>query len=721
MNYASIESYSEFFDDPDFLSGNPFMLLKSKASWAGPEAANAFKSMVDHFEKIEGRRLFMKNARKAQRAAAALAQPNSPNANSEFTAKIQMAPACTNYPALWAAVLSCYALTAILEYKSRMKTLFLSAELGADYLKDPAAADGMTGENIDAGKYKALAEIIVKSIENRMLCEEINICGGELSAPVEFYRLFLASQAGPSLYTFSDIVDSVILFGDLLPGYDELDVHFETRDVMKYMHAVCRPFFQVLSSRKRPGAEKIAAFSTLWAKTIIPLAGVRYARKDENGRGDAAAGAAGISGSGKLDGKGAAARGVKNRIAPLAGKRRPELAAGGRPGMRPVKSAFSEEEMKKINDLANASEEAAGQKPGGSGDIRYDVLEAMMRGRGFEESPVQSAFAEGNTVRMELGGKEVEGEVFDGPVEISDDDAAAAELAEKALPYSEMMSALKYPEMTGCLEKIAMRSSGLVDPLKLPLCRVSRSIFARYENYRAPKAAGRPLIIVAFDASGSLGWLIEPVKVLAAAFIQAIKGGSARLISCYYHSDKVPGGGAAEMPAVKWITGHGKSLDRNLDESIKALCSVKSASGAQSDALSLKHILESSIRSASSAGLINNAYYIILSDCAWNRSFRAPSTAGGREEVLEFFRWAGKTYKNMLHTTLVCVGAGDSGPEFGETVDKVINISSEEIKNNEMVEKIGLYVNELVLERRRASEKKAGGGANGNNKTGRRN
>jgi geranylgeranyl pyrophosphate synthase len=93
-------------------------------------------------------------------------------------------------------------------------------------------------------------------------------------------------------------------------------------------------------------------------------------------------------------------------------------------------------------------------------------------------------------------------------------------------------------------------------------------------------------------------------------------------------------------------------------------------------------------------------YLVLVSDCEWNRSFHG--SRSGREEVRAFFETSYRTIGSPFDTTLVALG-DSKGATTDNFVDRIVRVSSEELKKPEAVaKKIGTYVASRMAENRGA-------------------
>ena len=166
-----------------------------------------------------------------------------------------------------------------------------------------------------------------------------------------------------------------------------------------------------------------------------------------------------------------------------------------------------------------------------------------------------------------------------------------------------------------------------------------------------------------------------------------------------YHSGSIRPG--VSGPLVQWIYHPQKTPALSRLEAARALVALPpSGTGAQSDALSLAFMLEEA-RCLARGRMI---YLILLSDCAWNMSFRTRKT--GKEEVYAFFETVYQEKAMKLHTTLVALGVtGATG--FETLLDRVLLVNEGQLTDPAAVAgQIGTYVASCLKERRRWVMKK---------------
>jgi hypothetical protein len=333
--------------------------------------------------------------------------------------------------------------------------------------------------------------------------------------------------------------------------------------------------------------------------------------------------------------------------------------------------------------------------------MRSDLVEQASRSAAFKEGPIQGNPADGHTVKVPLGkGQEAGGEIFDRPVELSDDFSGYENLKHEAQPVTDDLRRTLYPNFTQVPETERLRTTGTLDPSRLPLADVVSAIFRRYKVHEQADKRGRPVMMVACDGSGSLNSLqIRMLKILCCAWLLATAGKAIQVLAGLYHSGTIRQG--LSGPLVQWIYHPRKTPATGRKDAGRALVSLPdSGTGAQSDALSLAFMMDEAATLAGGRRI----YLILLTDCAWNTSFNIGKS--GKEEVYSYFQSAYERFGDKLHTTLVALGvSGQTG--FEDLLYKVITVSNDELKNPSAVAgKIGLYVAACMKERRRLMARK---------------
>jgi hypothetical protein len=167
-----------------------------------------------------------------------------------------------------------------------------------------------------------------------------------------------------------------------------------------------------------------------------------------------------------------------------------------------------------------------------------------------------------------------------------------------------------------------------------------------------------------------------------------------QVLAGLYHSGSIRHG--VSGPLVQWMFHPQKTPAISSRDAVRALVTLPDhGTGVQSDALSIAFITDEARRLARGRMI----YLVLITDCAWNQSFR--SSKNGKQEVYSLMENLTAQLKSKLHTTLVALGvSGATG--FENLLDKVININRTELTDPVAVaEKIGLYVASIMRERQK--------------------
>ena len=681
---------------------------RSKTLWAGINIGLAFNFNQDYYTRLAAQQLFYRLLKKTQHLTSRLAGRDD---LGEFKPKIkpQLSPCYTQYPPIPAAH-AAIGLTAYLEYSSRAneRVLFLHLK---EYLQQPAQRDRV---NADPDIYQKLAHVAADCVQIRLLYEDLS--RNHSLVQVELYRLFSASQMGLGFGSLPEIIKCVVLFGDVLPGWQSLGLHPFTRKILWDLSAVCS-YYQT-AVRTKAGADLIET-GCQWVRSLCKALS-RYLPEEEEPLSEMP----GQSPS-KMSKMGIAFRNLAeqnrfskqspqqkpDRLSPLNGPNPPSLfessdtlgqMAGkivreNDPNTRsgPARAKpMVESTQRTLQEFASAVEKAGGQQRSYE-DMRSDRVEKAMAKNPFKISPIEGNPSEGHEVDLNLGGKKAGGEIFDRPVALSDDLPAYEALLSEADAFIQALRQNLYPNFRQVPKVLKLRTVGTLDPARICLFEFSSTVFKRHQIREAVDLRGRPLLVMACDGSGSLSEKqMRMVKLLAAGWLNATAKTGVEVLSGLYHSGSVRMG--VSGPLVQWIYHPRKTPTMGRKDASRALVSLPNkGTGMQSDALSLGFILSEAKKLARG----NMVYLILISDTAWNQSFHGKMT--GQEEVYAFFENAYEEFKGKLHTTLVALGvSAETG--FEDLLDKVIRVSSQELDAHEAVaEKIGLYVASCMKENQR--------------------
>jgi hypothetical protein len=360
----------------------------------------------------------------------------------------------------------------------------------------------------------------------------------------------------------------------------------------------------------------------------------------------------------------------------------------------PLQSAALKEVTQRALASFSAVLDLAGGQQNEWEDLRSDLLEHLLQSASFSPSPIEGNPVEGHEVSVKLGNEDAASEeIFDRPIELSDDLTAYEELLAESQPIIAALQRTLYPNVEEAPETERFRTSGSLDPARLAMAEISPAVFRRYRIYERADRRGRPVLLIACDGSASLSQQqMQMTKVLAAAWLASTVKSDIQILAGLYHSGAIRPG--LSGPLVEWMHHPRKTPATHRADAARALVSLPGAgTGVQSDVLSLAFMLEEARRVARG----KMVYLILISDCAWNRSFKTEKD--GREEVYSFFETIRQDHPGKLHTTLVALGVnGATG--FEELLDKVIAVSGEQLTDYTAVARqIGLYVASCMSDR----------------------
>ena len=664
---------------------------RSKTDWAGVGPGDAFKNNLDYHVKMPAQRQFYQLVHKVQKAV--IDHIGAAPEAYEPKVKPQLSPLMTSYP----STLGAYAAighTAFLEFEARVPEKILFTHLNK-YLENPAEHDDL---RVDPDSYREVAKIVTKLVQVRLLLEDLSRY--PFGTSVEIYRLFSASQQNAKFRSVSEILRAVILYGDILPDWQDQELHPMTRIMLGDLIRRCNPFFDDLPQTP---SHRLVHVGIDWVRALcLSLAPYLPGPEPEAAEPESVPGGPGEESYRFKKEKGI--RQPTERIRPLDGPTPPTLfdpanqeqavksLVGGNNRGKPAEDDFIQQ---LINDFADAVSKAGGQQPAWE-DMRSDVLEHTLRGGDFSQGPIQGNPVEGHEVTVRLGKDEVAGgEIFDRPVELSEDDQAYAELLQSCAPIVQVLKKNLYPNVKEIPEEERLRTSGSLDANRLPMADYSQVIFRRYRIREKADPRGKPVVLIACDGSGSLNHKqMQMLKLLAAAWLESTAKSEIQVLAGLYHSGSIRPG--VSGPLVQWIYHPRKTPVLTRKEATRALVALPpSGTGAQSDALSLAFMLEEA-RHLARGRMI---YLILLSDCAWNRSFNTKNN--GKEEVYDFFETAYQEHPGKINTTLVALGVnGETG--FEALLDKVLVVNEKQLTEPAAVAgQIGTYVASCLKERRR--------------------
>lgn len=693
---------------------------RQKPDWYGITIGDAFKRQVEPSFRITAQRMFYKHCRRVQRLAGRLAEAPGGGAFVPKT-KPQVSPMYTTYPAALAAP-AALGQTAVREFRAWVQGGALLEALKG-YLEH---ADELDQVDVEPAIYKRMAKLVAERVQSRLLLEDLRRAQG-LGA-VEYYRLFMAAQQATSYPSVPAIVAAVVLFGDVLPDWRSVDLHPLTQSVLQAVWAASEePLGQLATTRP----QALVALGQRWTKAIcrslvafLPLKGgpkpsplrpgltpdmlesLPKELRERMRQRFSEPSAESPTPDGKLaplgDRRPPALFDPESTAASLAAAAAPQLrepggpgseGQAGEPGVNPT--GPGREASKIVRELSEAVDRAAGQ-PQGWEDMRSDRVTLALRQAALGEGPMEGSATDGHVVEVSLGDREAhKGEIFERALPLSDDVAAYQALLADAAPVTQALRRNIYPSVAQVPELQRLCVAGGLDPGRLHLGGISEVVFRRFPVAERADERGRPVLLIACDASGSLSKEeMRMAKLLSAGWMLSTVGRRMHVLAALYHSGEVRQGQAAKL--VQWMHHPRKTPALGRKDALRGLLSLpESGTGVQADAVSVTFLVNEAEQVARGA----TVFLILISDTRWNRCLGG--RRDGRLEMLDCVRTLKQRLGDKLHITLVALQqSGLSG--FDEVVDAVVPVSRQELKSPpDVAQRIASYVSGCMRERRR--------------------
>ncbi|MEW6600128.1 MAG: hypothetical protein AB1499_04080, partial [Nitrospirota bacterium] len=585
-HYSNAAGYSK-----DYVRG--YREKRTKTDWAGIGPGDAFKTSLEYDIRAAAQRIFFILVKKAQHDVARNAGAISENDLKPLVMP-QLSPCYSTYPSMPAAY-AAVGLTAFLELKARANTRVLHVHLKS-YLENPAEADLVY---VDPAAYKVVAGITTNWIQTRLQLEDLSRI--KSLGAVEMYRLFSASQEDLRFTSLGEILRAVILYGDIVPEWGSLEIHPFTKKLLNRLTIMSAPYFEKLQSTK---SMELIDLGVEWVREIC-LALSRYlpppVKEQPEEESDAAA-----ESSGQKEGF---AKKTKNfdrtgEYPPLGRPRPPLLHETPDPvtnifgsavsvGSAGPKTETDSGEASGPSDIANilqnfakVLDEAGGQKTSWE-DMRSDILQSAIKHSPFNDGPIKGNPSEGHEVSIDMGDNmKASGEIHDRAVELSDSRVSVDMLLDEAKPITDSLRKSLYPNIEQIPVIQKLRTSGSLDPARLPIADFTSSIFKRYRIEEKADQRGRPLLVIACDGSGSLNsQQMKMLKNLTAGWLASTVKSGIQILAGLYTSGQIRNG--VSGPLVQWIYHPQKTPAVGRLDAVRALIALPdTGTGAQSDALS---------------------------------------------------------------------------------------------------------------------------------------
>ena len=685
-------------------------VVRPVEEWKGISMVRAYDPCTSWTFRRQAQIRFMNTAKAAQRAVHQF-KGESPEEYGAFAAKLQLSAFHTSYPSPAHVAIGH---TVFLELKS------ISSSLSKELADECSARLVPKDHNRVPGAVRTLVLDVAKAIANRAVLEEASR-NPEL-ASVEYYRLFQASQSSLKFPLLRDCIDAIVLFGDALPNLKGGRLHPMTRQILDRITNSSRTYFVRLAETP---ASELRQFFGAWSRdlveTLLPyLPRVKTETEQPNsasnqdGRGDSTP----VSDDAeyRYDEEENFPE-VSDRLPPLDTPQPPALTSAPTTSDQPQKlmpppfpsdpshvsqDGGENDQGKPGNDLAESLDELlnvgtqASEETAKYGDKREDLVEQDLARKPFSCGPIEDTTTEGRVIEFEMGDSTVGGQIDDRVVALSDDVNKVRELEIESAPIAAALRGMLYPSEESLMRMEFAHTSGSLDPRRLAIAEICQAAYRRFPVQKEPSTSGKAVLLIAADGSGSLSSpQMRMCKLLMSSWLRSASQTNMSVFAALYHSDC--GRFSLGTPLVQWVHHPRKTPVLAPAEAVRSVASLPdSGTGAQSDALSLKFMLDEAVEVAKGSRI----YLTLISDCAWNKCFHQEPLSPEEEviSVLESFR---ETLGDRLHVTLVAMSENNQD-RLKDFVDKIVLVTGESLSRPEDVAReISQYVASCIRERRR--------------------
>lgn len=677
-----------------------------KQNWRAGGMSNAFKQYLDYYVRIPAMKSFYQKVEDTvKKVFGMLGEPY--HADNAKKVKAQLAICYSNYPSGLATLGAC-GHTAWVQYKAlnSHNTVFRELE-GRTYERLRRM-----GINVKKETFGEVFGAISDTVAERLIMEELGRSG--LSQAIDAYRFFLASGNDLRFETLPRIIRAVILFGDVMPFYETLDLYPLTLKLFRAIYLTSAKYFSGI------GQWEVASFHDMGKSWVMDLSlaisrflpheppSGPYLKSSLNED-------TGFADSEKFLPKSPSEefpgfnrpvppalgemkdleRMIRESIAPASGQSLRNNSSGSGGGELP-------EDIKKI---VSALAEAARTITGASGqstsmeDLRSDILLESLSMSPFEAGLIEGSPAESNDVEIDMGELGmIRSQIFDQAYELSFNLLEVEALVNEAKPLTDKMKRNIFPntEQQPVVEKL--RASGMIDPGRLSGHQFSEAIFKRFINTEVLDKRGKPLVLIVCDGSGSMSSdKMHMLKILTTAWINSTLRTTVQVMAGMYNEGSVSRNRYG--PIVRWIYHPAKTPAGTKKDALRAVASLpKSGSGGQKDALSIGYMLQEADKFAKGRRI----YMIHITDTGFCGSFNKNMTA--EDEVVTVLQQRKEKDGEKFHYTLVGLGI-TTGGKVEKLADKMICLPSGELTNPyAAASRIGIYVSSCMRERNRISK-----------------
>ena len=681
-------------------------LVTPKEVWAGPSPEHAFSEDIPWTYKRQSKMKYFEMLEEERRTLCRVVR-FEPGKNHKWTVEPQISAFFMQFP--WPARAS-VGHTVFLEaakYKknilSRLRTFLCDTQRAREYRLNEAA-------------YEKAAHMTAESLGNRAL---FDMLGSEPDlGAVEFYRFFQAAAQKLHFRSLSEIIDGVVLLGDVLPDPDCLNLHPMTRQIMTALLEVSRGYWQETMAEVNDTTSDMylhwgGALMQRLVHFLPPVDPPKATPRPKLPGADTDSGALGEEPEYRYPPANQETPPPPEKLPPLNQPQPPELDSrrsllkdafqkmlenrvSNEAGAEAGKSENPEvaQTKKALNELLNAAADATSQRSKWE-DMREDLVEEHLAQNPFASGPVEGQETAGMCINMNIGGDEVGGALFDRNVALSENREDIESLRLMAAPVSRALRSNLYPNTGVAFVMEYPRASGQMDSRRLPLAEISDAVYRRFQAQRVLDPVGRAVLLIAADASASLSDAqMRMCKCLMTAWLESVPSTLMQVLAAFYHSGSIRAN--VSGPLVQWVYHPRKTPVHAPRDAVAAVANLSdSGSGAQSDALSLRYLLDEAAALSKGACV----YLTLISDCAFNKSFHEKEIRAV-DEVVEVIRQARDQAEGKLHITLVSLNEVVS-EEIRHAVDAVIPVSKAALDSpEEVAATIDVYVASCIRNRK---------------------
>ena len=655
----------------------------SKRLWRSGRLGNAFKNSIDYYARIPALRTFYDYVEDAIKTIhAILSVPYE--TDSPKKVKAQLSICYTDYPV---GILAAIGHTAWVQFKSLLNASDISIyNFGKDITKIKLP------EGVDPEYFMKMLHIVQQAVSERLAYEEL--MQSDVKQVIEAYRFFLAANEKLEFHFFPEITRAAIIFGDLLPEVDEMDLNELTKKLLTVIRTVSMPFFEELKEVAPGeyydiGRRWITRLARRISSYLPPMEGRGGVTVTGHGQPTSIPRTRfGLPNSPDEEFPGFDQKSVPLLEPPMkledlfSTDMKKQISSNDLPG-------HLKEMMSQLSTIAQTIKNASGQRT--NEDTRSDILLNELMNNPFSAGSIQGTSMEGNEVEVDLGeAGSVTGQIFDKAMELSYDLPEVEKLRKEARPLSDKIMSDLYPNSEEILLTERIRSSGCLDPGRLPYYEFTDAIYKRFILEHQLQKAGKSLMLLVCDGSGSMtSKKFKMLRLLTVAWLESTMKSQIQVMAGIYNDGSISQGRyGAKM---EWIYHPRKTVSVSQKEAIRAVASIpQMGGGGQRDALSLSYCLQE----AESVAKGNNIYMIHITDTGWCNSFGTGLPPD--EEIVNVVSQFKDKRKGQLHYTLVGLDT-DAAGGIDRVIDEFISLSAIELENPYLAaSKIAMYSSSIL-------------------------